>query len=41
MINTKDKIIEYFSSGIKDTKNFRELSEWDLEDLIDNFELTQ
>ena len=23
MINTKDKIIEYFSSGIKDTKNFR------------------
>ena len=23
MIDTKDKIIEYFSSGIKDTKNFR------------------
>ena len=23
MIDTKDKIIEYFSSGIKETKNFR------------------
>ena len=23
MINNKDKIVEYFKSGIKDTKNFK------------------
>ena len=31
----------YIDGAFKDAKNFRELSEWDLEDLIDNFELTQ
>ena len=28
----------YLDGAFKDTKNFRELSEWDLEDLIDKYE---
>lgn len=28
----------FIDGAFKDTKNFRELSEWDLEDLIDKYE---